>query len=43
MREFTIMKKAILKEWVDIIKTENSKKNVVNILENYVLIKGFHS
>ena len=24
--EFTIMKKAIPKEWVDIIKTENSKK-----------------
>jgi hypothetical protein len=29
--EFTIMKKAIPKEWVDIIKTENSKKSVVNI------------
>jgi hypothetical protein len=43
MTEFTIMKKAIPKEWVDIIKTENSKKNVVNILKNYVLIKGFHS
>jgi hypothetical protein len=26
--EFTIMKKAIPKEWVDIIKTENSKKSV---------------
>ena len=26
MTEFTIMKKAIPKEWVDIIKTENSKK-----------------
>jgi hypothetical protein len=29
--EFTIMKKAIPKEWVDIIKTENSQKCVVNI------------
>ena len=38
--EFTIMKKAIPKEWVDIIKTENSKKSVVNICKNYVLIKG---
>ena len=39
--EFTIMKKAILKELVDIIKTENStQKSVVNILRNYVLIKG---
>jgi hypothetical protein len=35
--EFTIMKKAIPKEWVDIIKTENSKKSVVNICKNYVL------
>jgi hypothetical protein len=26
--EFTIMKKAIPKEWIDIIKTENSKKKV---------------
>jgi hypothetical protein len=34
------MKKAIPKEWVDIIKTENSKKSVVNICKNYVLIKG---
>jgi hypothetical protein len=34
------MKKAIPKELVDIIKTENSKKNVVNIYKNYVLIKG---
>jgi hypothetical protein len=38
--EFTIMKKAIPKEWVDIIKTENSPKSVVNICKNYVLIKG---
>ena len=39
--EFTIMKKAIPKELVDIIKTENStQKSVVNILRNYVLIKG---
>jgi hypothetical protein len=43
MTEFSIMKKAIPKEWVDIIKTENSKKNVVNILKNYVFVKGFHS
>jgi hypothetical protein len=35
------MKQAIPKEWVDINKTENSKKNVVNIFKNYVLIKGF--
>ena len=35
--EFTIMKKAIPKEWVDIIKTENSKKSVVNIFRNYEL------
>jgi hypothetical protein len=34
------MKKAIPKEWVDIIKTENSKKSVVNICKNYLLIKG---
>jgi hypothetical protein len=34
------MKKAIPKEWVDIIKTENSQKSVVNICKNYVLIKG---
>jgi hypothetical protein len=35
------MKKAIPKELVDIIKTENStQKSVVNILRNYVLIKG---
>jgi hypothetical protein len=40
--EFTIMKKAIPKEWVDIIKTENSPKSVVNICKNYVLIKGNH-
>ena len=33
------MKKAIPKEWVDIIKTENSPKSVVNICKNYVLIK----
>ena len=33
------MKKAIPKEWVDIIKKENSKKSVVNICKNYVLIK----
>ena len=26
--QFTIMKKAIPKEWVDISKTENSKKSV---------------
>ena len=26
IREITIMKKAILKKWVDIIKTENSRK-----------------
>ena len=32
------MKKAIPKEWVDIIKTENSQKSVVNICKNYVLI-----
>ena len=38
--EFTIMKKAIPKEWVDIIKTENSQKSVVKICKNYVLIKG---
>jgi hypothetical protein len=38
--EFTIMKKEIPKEWVDIVKTENSKKIVVNICKNYVLIKG---
>jgi hypothetical protein len=31
------MKKAIPKEWVDIIKTENSKKSVVNIFRNYEL------
>ena len=37
--EFTIMKKTIPKEWVDIIKTENSPKSVVNICKNYVLIK----
>ena len=37
--EFTIMKKEIPKEWVDIIKTENFKKSVVNICKNYVLIK----
>ena len=37
--EFTILKKAISKEWVDIIKTENSPKSVVNICKNYVLIK----
>jgi hypothetical protein len=36
------MKKAIPKEWVDIIKTENSKKSVVNICKNYVLIKIFN-
>ena len=37
------MKKAIPKEWVDIIRTENSKKkSVVNIFRNYVLIKGKH-
>jgi hypothetical protein len=41
MTEFSIMKKAIPKEWVDIIKTENSKKNVVNILKNYVLLRVF--
>jgi hypothetical protein len=29
--EFTIMKKAISKERVDIIKTENSPKCVINI------------
>ena len=29
--EFTIMKKEIPKEWVDIIKTENSPKCVINI------------
>jgi hypothetical protein len=29
---FTIMKKAIPKDWVDIIKTENFQKSVVNIL-----------
>ena len=29
--EFTIMKKAIPKDWVDIIKTENFQKSVVNI------------
>ena len=34
------MKKAIPKEWVDIIKTENSPKSVVNNCKNYVLIKG---
>jgi hypothetical protein len=34
------MKKAIPKESVDIIKTENSNKSVVNICKNYVLIKG---
>jgi hypothetical protein len=34
------MKKAIPKEWVDKIKTENSPKIVVNIFRNYVLIKG---
>jgi hypothetical protein len=34
------MKKAIPKEWVDIIKTENSKKSVVKNCKNYVLIKG---
>jgi hypothetical protein len=28
IREFTIMKKAIPNEWVDIIKTENSPKSV---------------
>jgi hypothetical protein len=28
---FTIMKKAIPKDWVDIIKTENFQKSVVNI------------
>ena len=39
--EFTIMKKAISKERVDIIKTENSPKIVVNICKNYVLIKGY--
>jgi hypothetical protein len=33
------MKKAIPKEWMDIIKTENSKKKVI-IFRNYVLIKG---
>ena len=38
--EFTIMKKAIPKEWVDIIKIENSKRSVVNIFRNYVVIKG---
>ena len=32
------MKKAIPKESVDIIKTENSQKSVVNICKNYVLI-----
>jgi hypothetical protein len=26
IREITILKKAILKKWVDIIKTENSRK-----------------
>jgi predicted DNA-binding helix-hairpin-helix protein len=31
------MKKAIPKEWVDIIKKENSKKSIVNICKNYVL------
>jgi hypothetical protein len=34
------MKKAIPKEWVDIIKIENSKRSVVNIFRNYVVIKG---
>ena len=29
IREFTIMKKAIPNEWVDIIKTENSPKSVL--------------
>ena len=28
------------KRWIDIIKTENSKKSVVNICKIYVLIKG---
>ena len=35
------MKKAIPKDWVDIIKTENFQKSVVNICKKkYVLIKG---
>jgi hypothetical protein len=36
--KWKIMKKAIPKEWVDIIKTENSIKSVVKICKNYVLI-----
>ena len=34
------MKKAITTEWVDINKTEI--KSVVNIVRNYILIKGKH-
>jgi hypothetical protein len=40
--EFNIVNKSILKNWINIIKTENSVKNTVNIKRNNIIWKNHY-